>query len=770
MEERSPELGIVGQRVLRVDGSDKVRGKAQYIADLFFDRMLYVGIVVAGIPHGILQELDFSAARQIPGVEGFVTWQDIPGENQMGDIIPDYPALLKPGDRIRYNGDYVALVAATTPEIARLAAKQVKVIAKPLPGVFSIEESLTNEVKIEQSGNQPIHHKVRKGMADPDTMFSESDIQLQASFFADYQEQAYLETQGVLARSDENGCLVVYGSMQCPYYVQEGVSKALGLPYQKVRVIQTETGGAFGGKEDVPTYFAIPAALVCHKFGRPAKLVLQREEDIQWTSKRHPVQSTYRLGVKKDGTLDAVQVEALGDMGAHGTLSPLVLWRSSVHAAGAYAVPNVRVDVKGTLTNKVPCGAYRGFGSPQVFFAMEAMMDMAAEKLGMDPLEFRLRNVLQPGATTSTGHRMDASCVARQTLEMARELSDWNRLQARVQEFNRNHQHVRQGIGLSHIHYGVSLGAMGRHLDASGAFVQVFKDGTVSLQIGGTEMGQGAKTTMAILAAEILGQKVQKVRMNQTDTAFLPDSGPTVASRTTIFSGNAVVRAAQQVASKMKQYYAQQTGVPIAQVKSSNGVFSGSSGEKPMDFEAVAYGADRENLGLFATGWFETPFLQWDKENGVGEAYVTYAFATQIAVVEVNLLTAHVQVREAYCVHDVGKAINREGVVGQIQGGFVQGMGYALYENLQLNDAGKILSDNFNTLTIPTFHEMPETFRVGLVETPFPQGPFGAKGIGEPSLIPAPAAIANAVSHALGKRVHKIPIRKSELLEQIVQP
>jgi CO/xanthine dehydrogenase Mo-binding subunit len=454
-------------------------------------------------------------------------------------------------------------------------------------------------------------------------------------------------------------------------------------------------------------------------------------------------------------------------MGGHGTLSPIVLWRSVVHAAGAYDIKNVSVDVYGVYTNKVPCGAYRGFGSPQVFFGVESMMDQIAQELKIDRLHIRQINALEKGKTTPTGHLLNEDIGAKETITKIRERSDWEQLQKEVDDFNKNHKYVKRGLGVSHIHYGVALGAMGQRLDASGAFVQVFKDGTIGIQIGGTEMGQGAKTTMALIASEILGQDISKIRVYQPDTAFVPDSGPTVASRTTLFSGNAVKLACEQLLIKMKTVAAGHLNVPKENIVVGEKCFyDHDNPDACISFHEVAQMSDTENEGLSATGWFKTPKLHWDVEKGFGEAYVTYSFATNVVLVEVDMLTAHVQVLKVFAGHDVGRAINLDGIYGQVQGGFVQGMGYALYEVLKHDDKGHLLTTNFNTLTIPTIQEMPE-FEIEIVEAPFSKGPFGAKGIGEPSLIPAPAAIANAVSHAIGKRITQIPITKDYLLKVI---
>jgi len=762
-------MKIIGTRIPRVDALEKVNGKALYTDDLQMARMVHVALVPAGIPHGVLKSIDTAQAKAITGVVDVFTWEDVPGVNQLGESIPDYPILVQPGDRIRFPGDFVAIVAAKDRRIAQRAAAAVRIEYDAIDPVLDIATALEEKILIHDSGNKPVHHKTRKGNSDPATMFDRCDRVMEGRFFADYQEQAYLETQGMIAYWDHNHNMTLHGSMQCPYYVQQTVSHVLGIPLSEVRIIQAETGGGFGGKEDVPSFFAAPAALVAYHLNRPAKLILSREEDIRMTSKRHPIQSHYKVGFSHQGKIQAVQVVCYGDMGAHATLSPVVLWRTVVHAAGAYEIPNVCVDVYGVYTNKVPCGAYRGFGSPQVFFAMESMMDEIAQSLGMDPLQIRELNALDCGKETPTGQHLTESVGARETLEQARVLSKWEELRVRVDQFNRTHEHFRQGIGVAHIHYGVALGALGQWMDASGAHIQMEKDGSVGIHIGGTEIGQGSRTVMAQIASECLGIPLTEIHVRQTDSAFVPDSGPTVASRTTIFSGNAVLRACMEIAQRLITIGAKHLGVSESEVLLMDGMVVKKNGNGHTPIADIASEALRKNVSLSAMGWFPTPKLTYSKEEGYGQAYITYSYATQIAVVEVDMLTAHVQVKEVYAAHDVGQAIHLDGVYGQVHGGFVQGMGYALYEHIAHDAKGTLITDNFNTLTIPTIHETPEVFEVSIVEHPFSHGPYGAKGIGEPSLIPAPAAIANAVSHAIGRRVHKIPITKDDLLDLIMK-
>ena len=755
---------VIGSKIKRVDAIPKVNGKAKFAADLYFDRMVYCYLVLARKGHGILKDIDVEKALDVPGVVGVYTYKDIPGENQLGEVVKDMPCLVSVGEKVRYYGDVVAVVAAETYEIAKEAAEKISLEIEELPAVLTIEKALEDKIRVHEPTNVPIHKKIRKGNVEDG--FKHSDEIFEGEFYAHYQEQAYLEPQGIIVTPDIDYGFTVYGTMQCPYYVQNSVARVLATSLNRVRVIQTETGGAFGGKEDVPSYVASYAAVAAYNTGRPAKLIYDRETDIQTTSKRHPIKSHYRIGVSKEGKLRAVEIKAYMDMGAYATLSPIVMFRTLVHAAGSYDIPNVKVDVYGVYTNKIPPGAFRGFGSPQVLFAVEAMMDEISEKLSIDPIKLRLMNTLREGSRTATDHLLTESVGAVKTLENIREISNWEHLKKEVEAFNNTHQDKKRGIGVSHIFYGVSLGAAGQHLDASGSHVQINADGTVDVRIGGTEMGQGAKTVIAMIAAEELGQHIEKINVHQPDTAFVPDSGPTVASRTTVYSGNATRLAASELRQRLIDVFCNLTGALAENVQWGNGKFLDSISGQEISFENLVEHAFRKNAKLNETGWYKTASLEWDAEKGIGEAYVTYSFASQIVVVEVNLNTGQTKVVKAYTSHDVGKALNPEGIIGQVQGGFVQGMGYALFEDLKFKN-GQILTDNFNTYIIPTIHEIPEELIIDIVEEPFSRGPYGAKGIGEPSLMPTPAAIANAISRAIGKRIKRIPATPEYILKLI---
>lgn len=751
-------MKIVGKFAKRIEGKEKAYGKAKYTPDLHLDRMLYAGVVYANISHGILKSIDISNAKKVPGIVKIATYKDVPGTNKFGVITKDMWFLIPVGEKIRFEHDAIAIIAGETKEAVEEAIEKVEFEVEKLKPVLTIEEAMKDEIKVNNpETNIAFHKKIRRG--EISKAFENADLIIERDFRTDYQEQAYLETQGAVAYYDGE-IMKIYGSMQCPFYVQEDVSEILDIPFNKVDVIQMETGGGFGGKEDVPSYIASKAALLSYLTKRPVKLIYDREHDIKETSKRHPSKSHYKVAFKKDGTLLGVKVETYLDMGAYSTLSPIVMYRTLTHAAGAYKVPDVYVDVYGVYTNKVPCGAFRGFGSPQVLFAIESVMDEAAEKLGIDPWDIRYKNALEVGAETATGHRLEFSVGAKKTLENIKKLSNYEKLKKEIEEFNKTNKIKKRGLGWSHIIYGVSLGAGGQHLDASNSEVHVFPDGTINVMFGGTEIGQGAKTAVSMIVSEILGQKLEKINVLQTDTFIVQDSGPTVASRTTVFSGNAAKDAAEKIKKNIIEFLCEKFNVEEKDIEIELGKYK--IRDKEFAFEEIAKICNDANVKLNESGWFKSPKLHFDMENGIGEAYVTYTYSTQLSLVEVDILTGKVDVKKMWISHDIGKAINYDGIIGQIQGGAVQGMGHAIMEEIKQKD-GKIITDNFNNYVIPTIRDIPEIIS-DIVEDKFPYGPFGAKGIGEPSLMTAPPSIANAVSNAIKKRIVKIPISMEDII------
>jgi len=498
---------------------------------------------------------------------------------------------------------------------------------------------------------------------------------------------------------------------------------------------------------------AAQASLLAFLTKRPVKLIYDREEDIISTSKRHPGIVDYKSGVTKDGRLIACEAKYILDSGAYTTLSPVVLWRGTVHSIGPYKCPNVKVDGYAVRTNKVPCGAMRGFGIPQIAFAVESQMDELARSLKIDPYRFRLKNIIREGDETATGHRLKSSVGLEETLVRAKEASNWGKNL-------REEGNVKKGIGLSSVFYGAGLGAEGKRLDKAGAYVKVNSDATVNFAVGTTEMGQGMITVLSQILSSELGIPLDKISMVETDTTRVPDSGPTVASRATMLSGNAIIDACREIRKSILKVGRDLLKSPV-RIKEG---FVYSRGKK-VPIEIVIEECYKRRERMSAEGWWIPPKTSFREKNGQGNAYYTYVFATNIAEVEVNTKTGEIGVLRIISANDVGKAINPQLVEGQIEGGVVQGIGYALTEEI-LMDEGRIVNPDLSTYIIPTVEDIPEIKPI-IVEHPWKPGPYGAKGFGELPLIGVAPAITNAIYDACGVRIRELPATPEKILTQI---
>jgi len=736
----------IGAEVPRPDAVDKVRGEARFADDLAFAGMLHGAVVRSPYPHAKILGIDRSPALDDPDVVCVVTHEDVPGENVVHVVYDDQPALAS--TTVRYVGEPVALVAATSRRAAKRAAETVRVTYEELPVVSDPLAALAPDAPIvatdpaaaEGGGNLFNAMVLRKG--DVERGFAEADVIVEAEYETGYQEHAYIEPQGAIAVPDELGSIAIYGSMQCPFYVQNAVAKVMGLPLSKVRVVQTATGGAFGGKEDVPSLIGSLAALMARAARRPVKLVLDRGEDVLTTSKRHPSRVRYKTGAKSDGTLTSVDIDIILNAGAYQTLSSAVLWRSLCTAAGPYRIPNVKVDAKSVATNTVPNGAFRGFGSPQVILPHESQMDLIADRLGIDRAELRRRNLLRAGDRTSTDQVVADSVGALKTLERAAELAKWDERLERVAAFNEENVDRRRGVGLACVIYGVGLGGKAPFLDKAGATMKLEADGSIGVAVGTVEMGQGLTTVLLQLAAESLGVPIDRVHVAPVDTSRVPDSGPTVASRGTMMSGLAVLDAARKLRERIDDV-ARELRIPLEQVA------------ERLDEIASAFWL--RNRDPAVEGWTRTEPVSWDPGTGLGDVYPVYAYATHVAEVEIDSATGEATVVGYVAVHDSGRILNRSLAIGQVQGGAAQGIGFALMEEIPQRD-GRLLVNGLTTYRLPTVWDVASETTVDFVEAEFPAGPFGAKGIGEVPLMAAHAAIARAVAHATGAPINRYPL------------
>ena len=710
---------IVGQRIRRPDALDKVKGSALYVEDVAVGGALLAGVLRSPHAHARITRLDVFAARSLPGVHAVLTAADIPGQNLIPMIQNDWPVLAD--GVVRHVGEAVALVAAGDREALAAGLAAIVVEYEKLPARLDMEEALA-------AGEILAQWKVRRGEAQ--VALGRADVVVvEGTYHTPYQEHAYIEPNGMVAWPEGPG-VVVHGSMQCPFYVQKAVASALGCDLSHARIVQAVTGGGFGGKEDAPSAPGAQAALLARATGRPVRLIFTREEDMAVMSKRHPGRIRMRTGATRDGRLVACEVDYLLDGGAYATLSPVVLFRGTVHACGPYRVPNVKVDARAVRTNTVPSGAFRGFGEPQVVFAAESQMDRLAERLEMDPLALRRINALRAGDETITGHKLTTSVGFAEVLDKVGEASDWEK---KRESFRRHSGLVRRGIGLAACYYGVGLGAMGKHLNPAGASVVVAADGSVTVAVGTTEIGQGMITVLSQITAEALGCPVEMVKVMDPDTSRVPDSGPTVASRTTVMSGNAIRDAAAKIRAAMEPIIA----------------------DSGLSWRDAVLLCVTKQVGLAAHGWAVPPTTTFDLETGQGEAYICYSWSANVAEVEVDMETGETRVMKVWSGHDAGRVVNPTTGEGQVEGGVLQGLGYALVEEHALRE-GRILNDQFSTYIIPTTLDTPEIKAI-LVEHEFPWGPYGAKGLGETPIIAVAPAVTAAIHHAAGVRLFRIP-------------
>lgn len=750
---------LLGKTPRRIDARQKVTGRAQYVDDLRFPRMLHAALATSPWPHGAIRAIDPSRAAAAAGVHAVYTWRDVPGENQVGVVTPDQPLLVE--DRARFVGDRLAIVVADTVDQARAAARLVAVEGDPLPVVTDPVEALApGAPPIHPGGNLVDHQKVSRG--DVDRAMAAAHVVVDETFRPGYQEHAYLEPNGVVAVPEPDGSMTIYGSMQCPFYIQKAVAKILGIPLARIRVIAAETGGAFGGKEDYPSEPAGCAAVAAWLTGRPVKLVFDRTEDIVRSSKRHAMVVRHRIAADADGTLVAAHIQLWVDAGAYDGLSKVVSERANVSALGPYRCPNVQVDTYVCYTNNLFGGAFRGFGTPQTTFAAQACLDLLADKLALSPAALRRRNLLQVGDSTITSQVLTESVGAVACLDAAVQRSEYEAKRAEFAAFNAKGGPIRKGVGLADVMYGCCLAPGGQHLEGSAANVHLRMDGSLEITIGGTEIGQGAFTVVAMLAAKELGVPLERVHVFPTDTSKVADSGPTVASRTTVMSGNAVLDAARQIKARVLAVGADLLGVPAERLEIEDGEVRERDGAHRILLSDLALQAYRRKADLSAAGWYAPPPKPWDRETGQGTAYVVFCFGTQVAEVEVDLFSGLVSVKKFTAAHDVGRVLNRQMLLGQVEGGVVQGMGWALMEHLKMS-GGVPLNPNFTDYLIPTALDAPPVDTI-FIEDPYSAGPYGAKGIGEPSLIPAPAAIAAAVRNATGLTMRELPITPERLL------
>ncbi len=750
------EHKTVGHSHLRPEAVEKVTGEALYTDDLKFDGMLYAKAKRAMIPHGFLKKLDISKAKALPGVAAVLTAEDIPAEKNHGLVIFDWPVMVGIGERVRYVGDALAIVAAETQEIAEQAVGLIE-------AEFDLQPVITNPVQARQEGVPQIHEKgnllkhikVRKG--DMDAGFASADVILEHTFHTPTTDHAFIEPECSIGVPLPDGRMEIYVGSQIPYQDRTQVARVMGWPEERVRVVGQLMGGGFGGKEDIMGQ--IHVAMLANVTQRPVKLLFDRHESLLVHPKRHATQIRVKLGAKKDGRIVAMETELYGDTGAYASLGEKVMTRATTHSAGPYDIEHVRADCYAMYTNNPPAGAFRGFGVTQSAFAVESMMDMLADTVGVDRVELRRMNALHVGSVTNTGQVLNESvglteCIDRVDAEMRKHTP--RPFAPRVDSANPN---LVRAWGFASAYKNTGLG--GGAPDISGADVELYEDGTFQVRSSAAELGQGLVTVMRLTVAEEMAVAPEQVRVLVMDTDLAPNGGPTTASRQTFVTGNASRYAAKTLRDQITATMAEKFDVRPEQIRYEDGIVH-------VNGHSMTYAEIYKEM----TAIGQQPKVRYEYEapktmplGEGGDMHFAFSFGVQAAEVEVNKLTGEVRVLKVISANDVGMAVNPLGLQGQIEGGVMMGLGNCLTEEF-IVDNGNVVTDHLARYRVPGIMLTPEITSI-IVEHPISSGPYGAKGVGEICSIPTTPAITNAIYNAVGVRIFKTPVDQEMIAREL---
>jgi CO/xanthine dehydrogenase Mo-binding subunit/CO/xanthine dehydrogenase FAD-binding subunit len=752
----------IGTKVRRIDGMQKATGKAIYGDDITLPGMLNAAVRYVDIAAGKITNLDISKAEKMPGVRAIASYSDIIGSPRIGLVRQDHLPIID--DEIRYHGDVVAVVAAASKIEAQAAADAIEISYQSYEPITDPQEAVkptTRLIHPEYNSNIVVHYPLIKG--DADKALSESEHVIERTYNTGFVEHAYIEPETVTAAPDHTtGGVQIYGSIQNQYTTRKMVASFMGLNLNQVNVMPSNLGGSFGGKDDIANCMACRTALLTKMTSKPVKLTYNRENSIRESYKRHPYIMKYKVGFRPDGKIKAMGIDILADSGAYGALTFFVNWRSVVQATGPYEIEHVRTDIKGVYTNNCYTSAFRGFGSPQIVFAQESLMDEIASLCNISPLEIRRINGYRQDSITASGQKLHKHTVSlQQVIDEAVAKSSYHDIRSEYKQKNESSKRYKYGIGLACSFRGCSLGAEGT--DFSSAIVSVQADSSVIVFVGVNENGQGLRTSLSLIAADALGINLGDIVFLEPQTSTIADGGPTVASRGTMVGGNAVLDAAQQIKSNIFSVIKDELQVTKLEetIWSDGKICKAKSKNEFISFKAAVQKTYAAGVNLSAYGWFKGPKVNWEETTGQGDAYFTYVYGCQIAQVKVDTYTGKIEVEKVTAAHDVGKVINRLGAEGQIFGGVTQGIGYGVLEDLN-TQAGVIKSKNLDEYLIPTIKDVPHIEAI-LVENPDKYGPYGAKSLGEPPIELTAAAINNAYAFACGKFNYRIPLT----LEQV---
>jgi CO/xanthine dehydrogenase Mo-binding subunit len=741
----------INRTIPKIGAADLARGCRLFSEDIPLDNALSLHVFRSKKAHARILSLNVEEARKVKGVVGILTAGDIPGKNLFGLINKDQPLLAH--DKVRFVGEAIALVAALDKEAGHKALEAIEVAYEDLPAVHDPHEAMKEGAPlVHAKGNLLARRVIRKG--DAAGALSRCDVVVKRTYSTPHLEHCYLEPDAGVGFVDDDGTLVLYASTQNPHYDLKEVSEILALPEEHIRVVQAATGGGFGSKLDLTVQGFIGLAL--YHFRHPVRLAFSREEAFLATPKRHPLTLEMETGATRNGKIQALRARIVCDTGAYASYGLAVTTRAAVHATGPYEIENVEVESLCVYTNNPIAGAMRGFGVPQAAFAHESQMNVLARELGIDPLEIRRINALRVGSRTATGQELKASVGIGKTLDRIE--PEYKAAKAQWKEESVQ-EPLRRGIGIGSMWYGIGNTGV---QNPSSARVEMDPQGKVTLFSGVADIGQGSSTVLAQIAAEMLGIEPSEVCLVIADTGCTTNAGATSASRQTYISGNAVKEAAGKLADVLLTEAVDVLKTPKSLLVLEDGfVVDSRHSDRRVPLSKLAKRAHDRGRPLTWQGYFDPDTTPLDGETGQGAPYATYAFASHLALVTVDTSTGEVRVNKIVAAHDVGKAINPQNVEGQIQGGVGMGLGFALMEEFL---PGKTVS--MGDYHIPTSLDMPEIIPI-IVEDQEPTGPYGAKGVGEPALIPTAPAILNAIADALGEPIFRLPANPERVRQTV---
>ncbi|MBP1713187.1 MAG: aerobic-type carbon monoxide dehydrogenase, large subunit CoxL/CutL-like protein [Deltaproteobacteria bacterium] len=749
---------IIGERIRNVDSPDKATGRAVYGTDFRLPGMLHGKILRSPFAHARILRVDTSRAEKVRGVKAVITAEDTPKIKYGAQIHDEYPLAV---EKVRYEGDEIAAVAAVDEEAAQEALERIKIDYEPLPAVFSPQEAMAPGAPAIHESPQNIvtHIDFERGCVEEG--FRSADVVLEDVFKSANVHQAYLEPHVCVAQADTLGNVTLWGSLQAPARNREILSRILKIPQSRIRIVQTTVGGGFGGKATQLISLYPICVFLAIKAGQPVRILNTWEEEFAASRSRMPAEIRMKLGIRKDGTFTAKEIEILANCGAYAGTGPAVVGTTATRATSLYRFPHVKCKADLVYTNLTPIGSYRGYGNPQLHFVMESMIDMASEAIDWDPLEVRVKNAIRKGETSVHGFAMN-SCRLSECLEEAAVKSGWREKRGRRRKEGR-------GIGMASMIHVSGNRAVYPFFDGSTAYVRIQPHGGVEVVTGEAEIGQGSNTVFAQITAETLGVPLQEVRVLPVDTDHSPFALGTFASRVTTLGGKAVLLAAEDARQKLLSFAAAKMEVSPEKLELKEGrIRIKNSADPGMEYQEAAKLASHASGGapILGVGAFSVPStVQIPDASRYGNISMAYSFGVQVAEVQVDRKTGKVTIQKFFSVHDSGTVINPLLGEGQVEGGVVQGIGFALMEEI-LRKEGRVLNGNFTDYRIPTIRDVPPIETV-FVEEPDPFGPFGAKGLGEITQVPTAAAIANAIYDAVGVRLKELPMTPERILASI---